>query len=120
MLMQSGIHVMQSGIHVRGVNALLLPFYPRFWLFRHGRDNGLFSAVTLFLIATSTNDLHVTDYIFSTFRVWNDVICFRARWCLWRVEIKKSAADWTVLDAVSSRVSDGEGTGPAPCCRAGA
>ena len=118
MLMQSGIQVMQSGIHVWGASALLLPRYSCFWLLCHGRDNGLFSTVVLPLITKSTNDLHIANDISSTFREWNDVICFRARWCLRLVEVKTDAADRTVLDAVSSRVSDGEGTSPAPCCSA--
>ena len=110
--------LMQSGIHVRGVNALLLPCYSCFWLFCCGRDNGLFSAVVFPLITKSTNDLHITDYIFPALRVRNNVICFRACWCLRLVKVKSSAADRTVLDAVSSRVSDREGTGPAPGCSA--
>ena len=118
MLMQSGIQVMQSGIHVCGVNALLLPRYSCFWLLCCGRDNGLFPAIAFPLITTSANYLHVTDYISSTFREWNDVICFRARGCLRLVEVESSAADWAVLDAVSSRVSDGEGSGSAPGCSA--
>ena len=118
MLMQSGIQVMQSGIHVWGASALLLPRYLRFWLLCHGRDNGLFSTVVLPLITKSTNDLHITDYISSALREWNEMICFRARWCLRLVEVKKSAADGAVFDAVSSRVSDGEGAGSAPGCSA--
>ena len=110
--------LMQSGIHVWGVNALLLPCYSCFWLLCCGRDNGLFSAVAFPLITKSANYLHIADDIFSTFRVWNEMICFRARWCLWRVEVESSAAYRAVLDAVSSRVSDGEGTGPAPGCSA--
>src|SRR5699024_328192 len=81
------LHVDAAGINVCGVNALLLPCYSCFWLLCCGRDNGLFSAVAFPLIATSADDLHVTDDIFPTFRVWNDVICFRARWCSWRVEV---------------------------------
>ena len=118
MLMQSGIQVMQSGIHVRGVNALFLPRYSCFWLLCCGRDNGLFPAVAFPLITKSADDLHIADYISSAFRVWNEMICFRARWCSRRVEVESSAADRTVLDAVSSRVSDGEGAGSAPGCSA--
>ena len=110
--------LMQSGIHVRGVNALLLPRYSCFWLLCCGRDNGLFSAVAFPLIATSADYLHVADDISSAFRVWNEMICFRACWCLRLVEVKSSAADRTVLDAVSSCVSDGEGSGSAPGCSA--
>ena len=110
--------LMRSGIHVWGVNALLLPCYSCFWLFCCGRDNGLFSAVAFPLIATSADYLHVANYIFSTFREWNDVICFRARWCLRLIEVTASTADRAVLDAVSSCVSDGEGAGSAPGCSA--
>ena len=106
MLMQSGIQVMQSGIHVWGVNALLLPCYSCFWLLCCGRDNGLFPAVVFPLIAKSTNDLHITNHISSTLREWNNMICFRACRCLWRLEIEPGAADWTVFDAVSSRIPD--------------
>jgi hypothetical protein len=98
--------LMQSGIHACGVNALLLPCYLCFWLFCCGRDNGLFSAVAFSLIATSADDLHITNHISSTLRVRDDVICFRACWCLRLVEVKKSAADWAVLDAVSPRIPD--------------
>src|SRR5699024_4023277 len=100
------LHVDAAGIHVRGASALFLPCYSCFWLLCYGRDNGLFSAVALPLIATSTNDLHVTDDILSAFRVRNEMICSRARWCLRRLEIKTSAADRAVLDAVSPRVPD--------------
>ena len=112
--------LMQSGIHVCGVSALLLPCYSCFWLLCCGRDNGLLPAVALSLIAQSADYLHVTDYIFSTFRVWNEMICFRACWCLRLVEVESSAAYGAVLDAVSSCVSDGEGSGSAPGSRAGA
>ena len=98
--------LMQSGIHARGPNALFLPRYSCFWLLCHGRDNGLFSAVVLPLITKSTNDLHITDYISSALRVRNDVICFRACRCLWRLEVKSSAAYRAVFDAVSSRIPD--------------
>ena len=101
------LHVDAVGYSCAGVNALLLPCYSCFWLLCCGRDNGLFSAVAFPLIAKSTNNLHITDYILSALREWNEMICFRARWCLWRVEVESSAADRTVLDAVSSRVSDG-------------
>ena len=110
--------LMRSGIHVWGVNALLLPCYLCFWLFCCGRDNGLFSAVAFPLIATSADDLHITNHVSSTLRVRNEMIRFRACRCLWRLEIESSAADWTVFDAVSSRVSDGEGAGSAPGCSA--